>query len=347
MTLLGAGLTACGTGGGEADPAGPTAGRGGGDDGGQGDGLVRTAVAALPTTAYDAFQVTVGDLDRASELGDLERPTDPADEAAVAAWVQGVSGLDGGTDLALEVPQVLGGDNALAQTSVADETGTWLGDARWYGELTAPPARTSVVEGTVDVAHLAATYDGETDADGGRWTVGEGEDLSTHADDASPVRRLGQPLHLDVAGDRLTASLTEPDLALAVAGDRGSEPALDLASALDAHDVYAARVVVGRFEGGAASLPAAFDAVAIGLTGQEGDEEVVVAYVHDDAAAAEENADAVADVLADDPGGAPLEVTGTEVDGDVLTVTLRMTDDAPVRTAWTVLDRRAPLVSHR
>ncbi|GAB3085081.1 hypothetical protein GCM10027215_31230 [Nocardioides zeae] len=343
--LLGGTLTACGTGGGdrEADPA---EGRGGSADA-RGEGLVRTAVAALPTTAHDEFQIRVGDLDRATELGDLQRPTDPGDADAVAAWVQGLAGLGGGVDLGLDVPEVLGGASSLDQTVVADEIGTWLGDVRWFGELAAPPARVSVVEGTIDVDHLAATYDGETDADGGRWKVGEGEDFSTDVEATSPVRRLGQPLHLDVAGDRLTASLSEPDLALALAGDRGSEPALDLGTALDEHDVYAARIVVGRFDGGERSLPAAFDAVAVGLTGEEGDAEVVVAYAHDDATAAQENADAVAGVLADDPAGPPLEVTGTDVDGGVLTVTLRMTDDAPVRTAWTVLDRRAAFVSHR
>ncbi|WZH53599.1 MAG: hypothetical protein PIR53_06285 [Nocardioides alkalitolerans] len=346
VVLLGGALTACGPSAGDGGGDGGTEGRGGAD-GRQDEGLVWTAVAALPTTAHDEFQISVGDLDRATELGGLERPTDPADEAGLAAWVQGLAGLGGGTDLGLEVPQVLGGASSLDQPAVADEIGTWLGGARWFGELASPPARTSVVEGTIDVEHLAATYDGEADAEGGRWKVGEGEDFTADPSAASPVRRLGQPLHLDVDGDRLTASLSEPDLALALAGDRGSEPALDLAEALDAHDVYAARVVVGRFDGGERSLPASFDAVAMGLTGQEGDAQVVVAYAHDDAASAEENADAVADVLADDPDGAPLEVTGTEVDGAVLTVTLRMTGDAPVRTAWTVLDRRAPLVSHR
>ena len=49
--------------------------------------------------------------------------------------------------------------------AVADEIGTWLGGARWFGELASPPARTSVVEGTIDVEHLAATYDGEADAE--------------------------------------------------------------------------------------------------------------------------------------------------------------------------------------
>lgn len=315
--------------------------------GGGNDGLVRTAVEALPTTAYDEFRITVGDIERATELGELERPSHPDDDETLAAWIAGMGGLDGDADLGLHVPEVLGGTSAMQQPVVADEIGTWLGDARWFGELRTPPGRVSVVEGDIDTEHLDATYDGETDGDGGRWTVGEGGDHTTDLDGATPVRPLGQPLHLDVDGDRLTASFSESDLELALAGDRGDEAALDLADALDEHEVYAAAIVVGAMDGGPSSMPAAFDAVGLGLTGQDGDEEVVVVYAHDDEGSAEENADAVADVVDDDPYAPPLEVTGTEVRGSVLTVTLRMTGDTPVRTAWQVLARRAAFVSHR
>lgn len=326
LVLLGGALTGCG---------------GGNDD------LVRTAVEALPTAAYDEFQIMVGDVERATELGELERPSDPDDEEALAAWIEGLGGLDGDADLGLFVPEVLGGSSAMQQTMVAEELGTWLGDVRWFGELRTPPGRVSVVEGDIDAEHLDATYAGETDGDGGRWTVGEGRDLSTDLDGATPVRPLGQPLHVDVDGDRLTASFSEPDLEAAVAGDRGDAAALDLADALDEHEVYAAHIVVGALDGGPSSMPAAFDAVGLGLTGQDGDEEVVVVYAHDDEAAAERNAGAVADVVDADPTAPPVEVTGTEVDGSVLTVTLRMTGDTPVRTSWRVVASRAAFVSHR
>ncbi|HEY1135351.1 MAG TPA: hypothetical protein VGE77_12330 [Nocardioides sp.] len=339
LLLLAGGLAACSS----DDDAAPEDTRGVA----AADGLVRAAVASLPTTAHDEFVLMVADLDRATELGGLSRPDDPSDEDAFMTWLLELSGTRGG-DLAVEVPDIFGGASVREQDEVADEIGTWMGDARWFAELSAPPSRVSVVEGPIDVAHLEATYGADgADGDGGRWKVGEGDDHWSDLANRTAVRPLGQPLHLDVEGDRLTASFTEPDLELALARDRGSASALAVAEALDAHDVYTARIVAGNLAGGASALPGAFDTVAIGMTGEDGDVQVVAAYAHADASDARANADAVATAIVDDPQAPPLEVTGTEVDGEVLTVTFRVTDDGPPRVAWSVLLNRAPVFSHR
>ncbi|MDT9592429.1 hypothetical protein RDV89_05085 [Nocardioides zeae] len=334
VLVLSASLAACGS---SSDDAAESSARD--RSGAVEDGLVRWGVASLPTTAYEASFVSVGDLDRASALAEAERPDGVDDEAGYEDWLDAVTGVEG--SVALTLPEVLGGYWGEAPDVVAAEIGTSAVTAERFAELVSAPGRASVVAGPVDLDALEEAYGpGEE----GRWRIGEGQDLSTDLTERSALRPLGQPVHVQAEKDLLTAAFVASDLTLALAQDRGDEGALEVAEALDVHEVYVADLVVGASPGDSRSLPEAFDAVGVGLTG-DADAPLVVAYHHASSEEAEANADALADVLDADGDARGFELLETSVDGSVLTATLSL-DDLPLSAGRDALLRRAPFVSH-
>lgn len=306
-----------------------------------GDGFsVGDAVEGLPTSDHEEFAVVVGDVDRAAELADLDRP-DADDPDAVATWTIALSGAraDGWGGSVL-FPLTLASDRAAQADEVADEVGLSLASVESFAEVQAPPYRFAVLDGEVDLDRLEELH-GEPDD--GTWRIGDGDDLETDVEGTTAARPLGQPLTLATSDDRVLAALDAGDVDDFEEGDT-DEGLAAVAAALEDEGVYSAWI--GRYEygGAAAGLPEAFDTAAIGFAADGDDQVVVATYHHDDADAAEANAEAVAGVL--DGSQAPLELRDTQVDGPVMVATFRLAEGAVPSVVWSIPARRDPLFSH-
>ncbi|WP_182357832.1 hypothetical protein [Tomitella gaofuii] len=93
-------------------------------------------------------------------------------------------------------------------------------------------------------------------------------------------------------------------------------------------------------------MPAAFDAVGVGLSHSSGAPRLIVAYHQASAADAQRNADAVADVLAADPQLAGrLELVSADVEDTVTTAAFRLTG-MPAASVWALPMKGASIVTH-
>ena len=322
----------------------------------------------------DSVMVTYADLDRATEIGGLERPDDLDDPDAVGDWLLDVTGtrVTDAHPVAALVP------GALEQaTSIGDHQG-FVDDVGWsilevdsYAERDTLPARVTVLDGEFDRDRLDSALD---DAGDGVWVAGD-PDGELHIEDVTPARPIGQALWLSLDGNRLRVARDERDALPAEADSLADVPALAaLAAALDEHEVYSAMLAVGSASV-ADPLPDIFtddvppedfdeavdDAVedfsnqprCEGLTGvavgvaDDGDPLIVLVLSQIGEEAAEANADVLGSVLdsgtdavSDRAWSEMVTVESVEAEGDVVVATLRPADI--VLGAWRAfLVRRA------
>lgn len=268
-----------------------------GGDGGDGDGDgIAALLQQMPAIerSDDVIVYIYGDLVAASELAELDRPTELSSEDdldALLEWAIAVSGNDTGDDapmVAAPMPDVLNMARLSDQSAFADEVGWSLADVEQFLEYSSPPARFALIDGTVDTD---AVEDAVGEARNDIWSAGEGDDFESNFDDVSAARPLGTPLRM-AARDGLFAATPSSDMA----GDfvdgedlGGDEGFVAVAERLDEADVYGAYLASVRTD----REGSPFDTVGIGNAGDDDGQLVVIVYHYadDDTAAG-----AVADV---------------------------------------------------
>jgi len=325
----------------------------GGD--GDSDGLasgddysVAAGLEELPAAiAEDAesLLITTADVVAASEAAGLDRPTD-ADDPELVQWATRLTGVGGEDAVPVFVPfaEVFGVPRLAAGMGSAREIGWSIVDAEAFVEVSAPPARFSVIAGAFDEFEFPSALDEVADD---VVSAGEGDDYETNLERAGTADELGRPLRMAATSDRLAASLSTPYVEDWLAGDVESladdESLADVAAALDEADVVAAVLANGLSDLSsdeqlppevrdelAATLPAeAFDAVGIGWAADDGDAVITIAYHFASPSAAEASVDAVAAVFDDGISlrtGTPiselLEPQSVEADGSVVVATV-------------------------
>lgn len=287
----------------------------GDDDGGGGDlGSIRASLDGLPRVDEEEMTVTYGDVSRVADLRDLERPDpDEAGSDTATDFLQTVTGVniaeDGTPEVSTWLPEAAAPQSFGQIDEFTDEMGWNALSIDRFAELSAPPARITVMEGSFDDDRLDEALG---NAEDGVWIAGDpgAEAFETDPGNRTPARPLGETLWLSLDGSRLTLSKSAEALETARSGDErlGDDPIFAaLAEALDAHDTHTAlltlagHTVLPQLEPGAEICEAAAEsALAEAPTGvatgqaADGDEQLVVlALTHTDAGAAESNADAV------------------------------------------------------
>lgn len=314
-------------------------------------------LALLPQRlADDEIVLQMADLDRATELAGLARPTDPADAEAVRGYLAALStgaSADGPAEVAVLLPQqaVPAGNPDLAGFEA--ELGWSVLDVSWYVEHSNPPNVMSVLGGGFDSDRMTDAMGEPTD---GGWQLGNA-DGSIDLAGRTVARPLGQPLHLRLTDGRLTvAGNSETATALDNrAGSFADTPAaVALTEAMDAEEAYSVLFRVGGDYGGGRAgqtLPAAFDGVAGGLA-HDGAPVMVLAYAHADVDAANANAEALGTLLeqGSSSAGQPWSQRFTEPevrqDGDTVVVRLRPAEGTPASIVYQLLQRQESLVTH-
>ncbi len=317
---------------------------------------VSGALARLPAPdAGDTGYFTTGDLDAATVAAGVQRP-ERSDPAAVSVWLNAIGAIGGGGsgdgDRGVSVlTPALFSVAAAQQAAVADEIGVGIADVGCFAADAANQSRFAVLSASMDEPiDLAAAVDAAAGGQkNGMWTFGSGEDEAVDLSRSTAARWNGAPLHMAMFGQDLAVSTSAEALNALVKGDVTT--AVDdtgraaVASSLDARHVYSAMLPV-RTSGDARSMPAAFDAVGIGLKLSGGAPRLIVAYHQASAADAQRNADAVADVLAADPQLAGrLALESADVEGTVTTAVFRLSD-LPVSSVWALPMKGASIVTH-
>lgn len=320
---------------------------------------VETALAEVPSgdDASEPFQVTVADLDAATEVGGVQRPDgveSAEDIEGISRWLLPLMGVIGPDD-SLPPVYLYGAESlGMANLGRVDEFDAELGwsvvDVDRYVEFAAPPRRFAVMEGD---------FGSELDAPGldpdpaGIITVGEGDELEFDPDQITAARPLGAPLYVALRDGRLATSTT---VAPVTTWLEGSGPTLadddalvDVARALDAGGCVSALMVRAAFtppdsprplpSQAQAELDATvrwepFDTVGIGWSA-DGDHSVVeVVYGFADEQAATDSVDGLRTVWTDGtsfvtnaPFSEYVSVESADVAGRAVTVRLRPSDN--------------------
>ncbi len=338
---------------------------------------VQGALAQLPA-AESGGQVLIqtADLDAASELSGLERPTDLEVDDLVA-WLMPLTGgpSDGGpAPVFVPLAQVFNPPSIAMHDEFADELGWSLIDTHAFVERLTPPQSLAVIAGDFDDSTLDENL---PEVDDGVVTVGEGEDFENDFADVTNARPLGMPLrlaqndHLLAAGastEEVSSWLSGPDETLA-----DNAHLADVAAALDDVDSVSAVLVTGGSMAltdalGAMSaeqvaaledrlapmLPEAFQAVGIGW-GADGDASIItLAYAFDSEDAAEEAVPLFEELFANGTSvqsGQPLSdlltLDGADRDGDVVVLTVSVPEGRSPGDAYQMLVRADVPFLHR
>jgi hypothetical protein len=338
------------------------------DDGGgstpAADWSVAGSLRQIPTAAVadeGTALVMTGDVDRATELAGLDRPSDP-DSPATVKWIHGISGLpvDGtSSDVAIMPLDQL----RLAEGNHLDEIREELGwsvlDVHTYAGVDSPPEHFIAMTGTFDADTINAA---QGDRDDDIWSLG-GDDFSIDVKDLTRARRLGQSVRTALHDDRLAESVSTPTMKAWLSGKHtlaDDRSLVAVAEALDDHDVYSAALVLQR-AGSDGSTPssagaddlAPFDGFGVGAAHDGDGAQAIYAYHCDDADAAEHNAEVLRSMFEEGESAATqqpwseiVEVADIDVDGPVVVVTLDLLDGrAPTFALQTIFTREPFTVS--
>jgi len=341
-----------------------------------GDFTVRGALGELPSSADgDGALIMVGDLDRATEVGDLDRPDDPTSEDAFS-WVSAVSGsgsIEEPSRVFVPLPDSLGSTGA-SPTDMDAVAGWSVLDVQTFVAQATPPDSLMVVSGDLGAGALADLPEVED----GIVTDVEGEDHAIDMD-AGALSRLGVPTRMAEDDGRIavspTTSLVRDWLDDEESFAEANGDYADLADALDAEDAYSAVLteaggidpagllgepvspdqVEERLQTAQEALPdEAFGAVAIGWADDDGEPLVVTAYHFGSEDAAESSADQVRElyesgisVQSQTPFSEYFDVQDVSADGEVVVVTSHVPDETAVGTAFQMLQSRDLIFTSR
>jgi hypothetical protein len=237
-------------------------GGGGAGDGGAGDealGSVTAALALLPADDLGSTpQVSWGDLDAATELAGVERPSGAADAEAVQDWLRALL-ADPHGEVFVPLPNLLAGPRARGgQDEIDAELGWSLVDVHRFAEVHALPHVFFLGTGG-----LPLDGPGVEDLGDGVRTAGDGEDRAQDIDGRTAVRPLGAPIRLGSDSGVLAASDSTEAVERWLAGEHRRLIDEDgweaVGSALDDHGVVGAVLFPHRPAG------LAWDADLIGM----------------------------------------------------------------------------------
>ncbi|MEO1062146.1 MAG: hypothetical protein AAFZ07_12055 [Actinomycetota bacterium] len=339
----------------------------GGDDGGASSdgGLVVASLAEVPSAVLDdtdeLVQIHLADLDAASEVADLDRPTLDDGEDAFGDWFGALSGL---RDAPVFVPRLELHEGELFGESgaVVDELGWSILEVERFVEVSSPPVRFTVVRG-----EGVAPAEGLVEVADGVLAIGEGEDLEIGVEARTAARPLGRPLRLRADADAVAVSLTTDP----VTAWRGDQPTLadsalfaDAARALDEVEVVAAALVQGAARPvassaigiadpdelrellGASAIGARFPVVGLGWYAVDGAAMVRVVYVFTDEGTAEAQAPIIEALFADGTSivnGVPMsdlvELRSVDAEGSLVVVDVGLPDGRPPSTVLSMLQQ--------
>lgn len=299
---------------------------------------VGDALAELPASVRDPgakFTVLMGDLVRATELGSLSRPDDPAD---AGEWVSSLNGaMVDGEPAPVYVPLAMPLAPSVPAELVEKDLRWSIVDVDHFVSWTSWPLTTTVVGGNFDDQTLAGLPESR-----GISSAGTGPDLVGDLQQASPVRPQGIPLRMAVEREWLMASpLTRvvEDWRNGSQRTLADDPVLsDLAAVLDEAGAVSAMITSAKSLGESAPPRAVldhvreqsgglgfaeFDTYAVGWTVEDDQPRFVVAYhtTGDTDLAVDQIASRWEDV--DFRGrdmSSILEVDGVEAAGDVVVV---------------------------
>ena len=340
-----------------------------------GDFSVRSALDQLPGSAdVDSSVIYAGDIDRAMEIGDIERPDDPAADD-VFPWTAALTGTGTPEEPAqvfLPLPDLLRPDTT--DPAQMNELAGWsVLDVRTFVAQSTPPDSMTVVSGDLDLSgDLSEVEDGIV-------TDVEGEDNEPDLE-SQGLNRLGIPTRM-ADGDGWIAASSSTDLvqdwldgeeSLAEAnGDYAS-----LADALDEEGAYSAvltgsvggldpSILLGerldpdeaeeRFRELLDILPEEpFGAVGIGWADDDGEPLVVTAYHFGSEEAAESATDRLRELYESGTSAqnqAPFsdyfEVQDVTAEGEVAVVTSHVPEGAAIGTVYQMLLTRDLIFASR
>lgn len=255
---------------------------GSGDTDSGDDYSVEGALAELPASVgSDAPLIQTADLDAATELSGLERPTD-LDPETVSDWISPLVGVrmpdSPPAPVFVPVPAVVNPRELIRIDEFDEELGWSLLDVDTFVEQSTPPETFAVVTGAFDSDQLNPDLAPASDA---VVSAGEGDDLEPDLDETLAARPLGVPLRMAQDEGRIAASPSTPFVEDWTAGPdetlADNESLASVAAALDDADAVAAVLTSGLPVAGVAmrqpeqlstvaeQLPAdPFDTVGIG-----------------------------------------------------------------------------------
>lgn len=220
------------------------------------------------------------------------------------------------------------------------ELGWTVADVDWFIEMNLAPESFGVFGGTFDEAKLTAAMGEPND---GVWGIGN-DSLEVDISQITPARRLGESVQIAHDNGALIMSKRSQLVRRALAdGERLSDVTelRAIAEALHDRDAYAGAILANySFSAGpdvgpsteGMFLPAEFTAIGVGFGPAD---QTSVAYWHTDEAAAQANADALAELVAEGTSvrrGAPwselIASVEIEVDGPLVVARLHLTDNA-------------------
>lgn len=212
-----------------------------------------TIAGALHEVPADLFVdgafVTVADLDAATELNGLSRPTSPEPDE-VMPWLMGLTGPspDAGTaapPIFVAPSEMFNPSMASRWSEVDQEAGFTMVDVSAFVSIDAPPAHLVVAAGDFDERTLAPTL---TPVGDGIVSFGEGEDLAQDLQNRSALSPLGRPIRFAESGGRIAISTQIPTVEAWLTGSADTLADLpgvsEVARALD--DAGAVSAVIAR-----------------------------------------------------------------------------------------------------
>jgi hypothetical protein len=328
----------------------------GSDDGGADDSSIVDMLDELPAEVGDGddpVQIAYGNLQAATELAGLERPTSADDVDAVLDWLMPLTGLSNDDHPALvhvAMPMAANSERAQQIDEFAAETGWSLVNVDSYIEYQRPPDLFTAINGSTRSADLDQAAG---PADDGVWSVGDGDDYASNLDDVSAARPFGAPLRMGMDDDELAVSRSTPALRAWLA-DEGptmadNAPLFALAEQLDAGTVYSAYLFSAD---PTRDTENPFDAMGAGLSVDDGEPQAWFVYHYADDATAEAAVATVRGILdgSSERTRAPWsdifsdwEVTAVD---DVVVAELHFVEGRPPGVVWQILfsqDTLAPL----
>lgn len=311
--------------------------------GGEATGLAGY-LATIPAVVVEGrgdsgLQISVADLDRAAEIAGVTRPAGSTDPEAVRSYLNALTlpAPDAPQVVAAQFPIAVSVERSHQVDEFAAEVGWSVADVSWFAEYQTQPDVFTVLGGDFDVDRLTAAM-GER-PDDGIWRLG-GDDYEVDLTEVSPARPFGQALRLALIGDdQLVVSRATPPVEAALSGDAtlADDPVLSaLAAAMDAQEAYSATFIVREPRPSKNGLPQPFTGVAAGTAYVDDTPYALLAYSHEDEAAATSNAEALRTLLeagesmTGTPWSEQFGVDDIQVDGTIITARLTLRGASPM-----------------
>ena len=316
------------------------------------------------------IELVAADLDAASSLAHVERPSDGTTGAKLDNWLADIAGSGTGSPVNVVLPEAVSPGRLAQANEVAVELGWSVSNVHQFIEYSNPPDVFTVLTGSFSGQDITSAVGRQTND---IWSIGA-DDYGFDVNSVSPARRLGESVRFALHGDRLAVGRATPIVEAwkRLGGDGAKtladDPALlAVAEALDATNAYAADLLEEDFSagvgnrsptkvaevGGGPSL-GIFTAAGIRLLVDSGLPKGVPVYAYPDGNAASSGADGLRQLLTSGrsevnakPWSDQLANPKITVDGSIVSATFGFHDMAPASYWSTALAHDNLLTSAR